>query len=430
MPSLLIKNGRIVDPASGLDKTSDLWVRDGKIAAIGPSLSAEKPDMAIDASGLIVSPGFIDIHVHLREPGFEHKETIATGCAAALAGGFISIACMANTKPVNDSPDITRFILEKARETNGARVFPIAAVTLGLKGKTLSPMAALKEAGTVAFSDDGMAVMDEDLLRRALEEAKRLGVPIISHCEMKELHPGGVMHEGAVSQRLGLKGIPRESEDRMVERDIRLARETGSHLHIAHISTGGAVELVRKAKREGLRVTCEAAPHHFTLTEEAVEERKADAKMSPPLRSQSDMEAVREGLADGTIDAIATDHAPHTAEEKAAGLEMAPFGIVGLETALPLVMNLARDKTIDLSRAVALLSTGPAAILGLTGGRLLKGAEADITLFDPEEEWIVDPATFQSKGRNTPFVGWKMRGRPRFVLVGGKILLDGSKTKT
>lgn len=424
MLSLLIKNGRIVDPASGLDEKADLWVRDGKIAALSPSLSAGDPDNVIDASGLLVTPGFIDIHVHLREPGFEHKETIATGCAAAVAGGFTSLACMANTKPVNDSPEITRFILKKAREATGTRVYPIAALTQGLKGKTLSPMAALKEAGAAAFSDDGMAVTDEELMRRALEEAKRLGVPVISHCEMKGLHPGGVMHEGEISRRLGLKGIPRESEDRMVERDIRLARETGAHLHIAHISTAGAVDLVRKAKEEGLRVTGEVAPHHFTLTEEAMEGGKADAKMSPPLRSRSDVEAVREGLADGTIDVVATDHAPHAAEEKAAGVEQAPFGIVGLETALPLVMNLVRDKVIDLPRAVALLTAGPAGVLGLPAGRICLGAEADITIFDPEEEWTVDPAAFKSKGRNTPFSGWKMKGRVRFVLVGGNILYD------
>ncbi|MBI5184700.1 MAG: dihydroorotase [Nitrospinae bacterium] len=422
---LLIKNGRILDPASGFDQTSDILIKDGRIVEIrdGIEIPTELQSESIDARGLIVVPGFIDIHTHLREPGFEHKETIATGAEAAAAGGFTSIACMANTRPVNDSTEITGLILRKAREAGLlARVYPIAAITIGLQGKTLSPMKALKDAGAVAFSDDGSPVSDDSIMELALEAGKRLGVPIISHCETRELAHGGVMNEGPFSRRLGLKGIPNESEDRMAERDIRLAGKTGGHVHIAHVSTAGTVQLVRDAKRAGIKVTCEAAPHHFTLSDEDVSRDNPNTKMNPPLRSWRDVDAVLEGLADGTIDAIATDHAPHSQEEKARGFEEAPFGIVGLETALPLVLSLVRDKVISLNRAISLMAFLPAKIMGLDKGRLRVGDEADLAVFDPEREWTVDPASFKSKGKNTPFVGWKVKGKVCFTIAGGKIV--------
>lgn len=421
---LLIKNGRVLDPASGFDQVADILIKDGRIVEIrdGIEIPAELQTENIDARGLIVVPGFIDIHTHLREPGFEHKETIATGAGSAIAGGFTSIACMANTKPVNDSVEITGLILRKARDAGLARVYPIAAITIGLQGKILSPMDALKDSGAVAFSDDGSPVSDDSIMERALEAGKRLGVPIISHCETRELARGGVMNEGPVSRRLGLKGIPNESEDRMAERDIRLAGKTGGHAHIAHVSTAGTVRLVRDAKKAGIKVTCEAAPHHFILSDEDVSRDNPNTKMNPPLRSRVDVEAVLEGLADGTIDAIATDHAPHSQEEKGRGFEEAPFGIAGLETALPLTLSLVRDKVISLNRAINLMAFLPAKIIGLDKGRLHAGDEADVTVFDPEREWTVDSASFKSKGKNTPFLGWKVKGKACFTIAGGKIV--------
>ncbi len=420
MPSsLIVKNGRIIDPDSGFDQIADVFIKNGRIIEMGSNIHVESPIETINASGMIVAPGFIDIHTHLREPGFEHKETIASGTASAIAGGFTSIACMANTNPINDSVATTRLILQKAKESGKANVFPIASVTLGLKGQKLSPLDALKKTGAVAFSDDGNPVWDESLMALALEGAKSLDVPVISHCEVRELAPQGVMNEGPFSKKLGLKGIPNESEDRIVERDIRLAGKTGAHIHIAHISTAGAVNKVRKAKKNGIKVTCEVTPHHFTLTDESVSRVDTNTKMSPPPRSRKDVEAVLEGLADGTIDAIATDHAPHSPEEKSAGFEKAPFGIVGLETALPLVLNLVRDKVIDLQRAIALLTLLPAKILRLNKGKVFPGADADITIFDPIKEWTVNPDSFKSKGRNTPFDGWEVKGKVCYTIING-----------
>ncbi len=424
-PSLLIKSGRVIDPTDGSDSIADILIQNGKIVQKKSFIPVEKSMAVINASGLVVAPGFIDIHTHLREPGFEHKETIASGTSSAIAGGFTSIACMANTNPVNDSVEITKLILQKSKEAGLAKVLPIASVTLGMKGQKLSSMDSLKEAGVVAFSEDGKSVKDSSVMARALGRSRVLDIPIIAHCEDQELSPGGVMNEGPVAKKLGLKGIPNEAENVMVRRDIRLARENGGRLHVAHISTAEAVGLVRRAKRDGIDVTCETTPHHFTLTDETVSRNNPDYKMSPPLRSHSDVEAILEGLADGAIDAIATDHAPHSPEEKSASFENAPLGIVGLETALPLVLNLVRSKVLNLPRAVALLTNLPAKILNLPQGRLQIGAEADITIFDPNREWVVDPANFKSKGRNTPFTGRVMKGKVVYTIVGGKILFKG-----
>ena len=367
-------------------------------------------------------PGFIDIHVHLREPGFEYKETVATGTRAAAAGGFTAIACMANTHPVNDNRSITDYILAKAKSEGVVRVYPIGAVTRGLEGKELAELAELAEAGCVAFSDDGKCVMNANLYRRAMEYTLPFGAPLISHAEDCHLAHGGAMHEGVVSTELGIPAAPAAAEDVMVARDILLAELTGAHLHIAHLSTAGAVRLVRDAKARGVRVTAEVTPHHLLLTEEAVRTFDANTKMNPPLRSKRDAEAVLEALIDGTIDCIATDHAPHASSEKEGEFDRAAFGIVGLETAVALLMDrLVRPGTLPLPTLVARLSRDPARLLGLPGGSLAPGAPADLTLLDPAARWTIEPARFQSKSRNTPFGGWTVTGKPWKTIVGGRV---------
>ncbi len=411
-----------MDPGH-LEGVADVLIEDGVIVAIGPDLtnSIHRTTLErIDAKGCLVLPGLVDLHVHLREPGFEHKETIATGTAAAVAGGFTSICCMPNSKPVNDDPIVTRLIQAKAVEADRAHVYPIGAITKGSAGRELTDFRLLREAGCVALSDDGRPVMDDQVMRRAMHRAAEVGLPVIDHCEDVTLSACGCMNEGPVSRALRLQAMPAEAEDRMVHRDITLAKETGVRLHVAHVSTEGTVRAVRRAKEQGIRVTAEACPHHFLLTDEAVREQGVNAKMNPPLRSERDRAALVEGLADGTIDAIATDHAPHAEYEKQWGMDRAPFGIVGLETALGLTMSLVQTGRLALSRAVVCLTQGPAAILGLPKGTVKPGSTADVTIVDPHMTWTVDPDEFFSKGRNTPFVDWTLTGRVVQTLVGGR----------
>jgi dihydroorotase len=419
--SLLIKGGRVVDPAAGLDGVQDVWIEEGRIHKVGKGLKAPAGTETVDAAGKVVCPGFIDMHVHLREPGFEYKETIATGTRAAAAGGFTAVACMANTFPVNDNRAVTDYILARAKVEGVVRVYPIGAVTRNLEGKQLAELAEQAEAGCVAFSDDGKCVMNADLYRRAMEYALPFGVPVISHAEDCHLGHGGVMHEGLVSTELGLTGQPAAAEDVMVARDIILAELTGAHLHVAHISTAGAVRLVRDARARGVRVTAEVTPHHLLLTDEVVRSYDSGFKMAPPLRTKRDVEACLEALVDGTIDCVATDHAPHALSEKEGEFAEAANGIVGLETAVPLLLDrLARPGVLDLPTLVTRLSTGPARLLNLPGGSLAPGAAADVTILDLEQAWTVDPAAFRSRARNTPFAGATGIGAPWMTLVGGR----------
>lgn len=426
---ILIKNGRVIDPSQDLDEEVDVLLEDGAVSVVGSGLEAEGAE-TIDARGLVVSPGFVDMHVHLREPGREDEETVATGARAAVRGGFTSIACMPNTAPVIEGDEGVKFVFSRGRDAGLARVFPIAAISKNLEGEVLSEIGAAVKAGAVAISDDGMPVMRAGLMRRALEYIKMFSAPVISHCEDLTLSESGSMNEGNVSTLLGLKGIPPQSEDVMVARDIILAELAGSRLHIAHVSTGSSVELVAQAKVRGSRVTCEVTPHHFTLSDEAVKGYDTNTKMKPPLRSAADVAALRKGIKRGTIDAIASDHAPHSEEEKDQEYDEAPFGIIGLETSFALASTeLYHGKVVSLPRLVALMSTNPAGILGLPGGTLRQGSPADITMFDPEAVWAVDEKEFASKSRNTPFSGWKVRGRVVSVIVDGKVLMrDGALT--
>ncbi len=422
---ILIRNGKIL--RSGKRVTgADLLIQSGIVTSIKRRIepSTKYKVKVIDAKGKIVCPGFIDLHVHLREPGFEYKETIQSGAAAAVAGGFTSICCMPNTRPVNDNKAVTHYILEKAREAGLARVRPIGAITMGLNGENLAMMGELASAGCVALSDDGYPVSNSLIMRRAMEYAKALNLTIVDHCEDCELSKGGVMHEGLKSTTLGLLGIPSAAEDVMVARDIALAEMTGCNLHLAHVSTSGAVRLVREAKARGVSVTAEACPHHFILTDEAVGDFDTYAKVNPPLRVESDVQAVREGLSDGTIEVIATDHAPHAFEEKEQDFDHAPFGITGLETAFGLTMSLVDDGVLDFETAVCALTKNPAKVFGLEGGDLSEGGIADITVIDPNEEWTVDPSAFRSKGRNTPFAGRRLKGRVVTTIVDGRVVFS------
>ncbi len=420
---ILLRGGRVVDPASGLDALCDVLVDGGRIVAVGPRIDTAA-DRTVDAHGLVIVPGLIDMHVHLREPGDEAKETILTGVRAAVRGGFTTVCAMPNTRPVNDRREITQRILTEARRAGLANVLPIAAVTRASGGRDLVDMPDLVAAGAVAFSDDGRPVADSRLMRLALEAAAAAGSLVIDHCEDRSLSEGGAINEGAVSTRLGIPGIPAAAEDVMVARDIILAEAAGTRVHIAHLSTAGAIRMVGQAKARGVRVSAEATPHHLLLTDEAVESPDTNFKMNPPLRSASDAAALVEALRTGVVDVIATDHAPHTAEEKSRDFGAAPFGIVGLETAVSLVLDrLVRPGTISFPRFVELFSAGPARLLGLTGkGRLAAGADADLTILDPDLQVTVDKTRFESKGRNTPFDGWLLRGGPVMTIVGGRIV--------
>ena len=417
---LLIKGGRIIDPSQQIDKIADLLIEGGSVKSIGDSLPDDGAEV-FDASGLIVAPGFIDLHVHLREPGEEYKETIASGAAAAVAGGFTTICAMPNTKPVNDNASVTRFIIDKAREAGLARVYPVGAITRESKGEELAEMAEMKEAGAVAVSDDGRPVMDSQVMRHAMEYASDHGLIVVDHCQDLHLAAGGVMNEGRYSTLLGLKGMSRAAEESHVARDLMLAELTGARVHIAHISTAGAVERVRRAKLQGLPVTCEVTPHHLALTDAAVVGFETNTKMSPPLRSEEDRAALIEGVRDGTIDAIATDHAPHHSDEKMFEYDRAPSGVIGLETALGVaLMVLYHSGAVPLPRIIEMLTIGAARAFSLPGGTLAVGSPADITVFDPDREWTVDPQRFKSKSRNTPFANWRLRGSVAATLVGGR----------
>lgn len=417
---LLIKSGRVIDPSNSLDEELDVLISGDMIADVGRSLQAEGAEV-FDATGLLVVPGFIDLHAHLREPGEEYKETIATGAAAAVAGGFTAVCAMPNTRPVNDNASVTRYIVEKAREAGLARVYPVGAITCQSKGEQLAEMAEMKLAGAVAVSDDGRPVMNGQVMRRAMEYARDHGLVVVDHCQCLELSAGGVMNEGRYSTLLGLKGMSVTAEDAHVGRDVMLAMLTGARVHIAHISTASAVEMVRRAKAQGLRVTCEVTPHHLALTDEAVVGFDTNMKMNPPLRSERDRRALIDAVKDGTIDAIATDHAPHHHDEKMLEFDRAPFGVIGLETALGVALTvLHRREGVSLSRIIGLLTSGPAGVFGLPGGSLTRGAPADVTVIDPAREWKVDLGRFKSKSRNTPFGGWKLEGGVVATFVGGR----------
>ena len=420
---ILLRGGRVVDPSQSIDGRLDVLLVDGLIEACGQNLSAPDKAEVLDCTDMIVSPGFIDVHCHLREPGREDVETVATGARAAAAGGFTAVCAMPNTDPVTDNQAAVGFIIRQAQRAKAARVHPIGAVSLGQRGEALAEFGEMIGAGAVAFSDDGRPVVSAQLMRTALEYARTFNVPVIDHCEEPTLSDGGAMNEGIVSARLGLKGIPSEAEEIMVIRDILLARRTKGHVHLAHMSTVGSVELIRWGKERGINVTAEVCPHHLTLTEDRVGAYDTNAKMNPPLRTAADVAALRDAVADGTIDLVATDHAPHHYDEKEQEFANAPNGIVGLETALAVVhTNLVATGVLDYSRLVECMSCAPARVFHLPGGTLRRGAVADVTVFDPHAKWTIDPATFLSKGRNTPYAGERVRGRAIFTIVDGELV--------
>jgi dihydroorotase len=424
--SLLLTGGRVLDPSQRLDAVTDLLIVDDRIEAIGPRLREQTKNRegleTIDCTDLVVSPGFVDVHCHLREPGREEVETVATGARAAVAGGFTAVCAMPNTDPVTDNQAAVGFIIRQAQRANAARVYPIGAISLGQKGEALAEFGEMISAGAVALSDDGKPVASAHMMRTALEYARTFGVPVADHCEEPTLAHGGAMNEGLMSARLGLKGIPAEAEEIMAIRDILLARRTGGHIHLCHMSTRGSVELIRWGKERGINVTAEVCPHHISLTEESVANYNTNAKMNPPLRTADDVAALQEAVKDGTIDLIATDHAPHHYDEKEREFADAPNGIVGLETALAVNITwLVKPGIIDLPLLVERMSCAPARVFKLPGGTLRKGADADVTVFDPGASWVVDASTFRSKGRNTPYAGNTLHGRARATIVGGRI---------
>lgn len=418
--NILITNGHIIDPANKIDEKLDLLVFDGKVAKLGkPGSIAANGAEAVDAAGKLVVPGLIDMHVHFREPGYEYKETVATGTAAAKAGGFTAVCCMPNTNPVNDNRSVTELILSQAAK-GGCRVYPIGAITKGSKGEELAEMGELHEAGCVGISDDGRPVMSAAVMRRAMEYSRVFDIAVVSHCEDAGLAAKGVMNEGFVATELGLRGIPNAAEDVMTGRDIALAELTGARLHICHVSTAGAVRMIREARQRGVRVTAETCPHYFTLTDEAVRGYNTMAKMNPPLRTAEDVAAIKQGIKDGTLDVIATDHAPHGADEKSVEFDAALFGIVGLETSVGLSLKLVAEGVLTINDLVTRMSAAPGRIIK-KGGTLSIGATADITVIDPNEEWTVKAAEFRSRSRNTPFDGWKLKGRAVQTIVGGML---------
>lgn len=418
--SMLLRGARVVDPSQKLDAVLDVLVHDGTVAKIGASLRASDDAQVIDAANHVLCPGFVDVHVHLREPGGEHKETIATGARAAAAGGYTAVCAMPNTDPPVDDPASVGYVRGVGLRVGAARVYPMGAISVGQKGERLTEMGEMVDAGAVGFTDDGQPVWDAGLMRLALEYAQAFDVPIANHCEDKNLSRGGSMNEGVVSSRLGLTGIPNAAEDVMIARDLILAELTGGRLHIQHVSTRHGVELIRQARARGVRVSAEATPHHLILTDKAADGYRTDAKVNPPLRSEEDRAAVIAGMIDGTLDVIATDHAPHHYDEKEQAFDDAPFGLVGLETALGLILTFVASGALPLATMVERMSCAPARAFNLPGGTLREGSPADLTVFDPALAWEVDPTTFVSKSRNTPFAGWKLRGRTVLTVVGGK----------
>jgi dihydroorotase len=420
---LLLRGGRIVDPSQGLDAVGDLLLRDGRVAACGGALGVPDGAEVVDVAGLVVTPGLIDVHVHLREPGREDVETVATGAHAAVAGGFTAVCAMPNTRPVTDNQATVGFVKRQGEAAGFARVYPYGAISVGQRGETLAELGEMVGAGAVAFSDDGRPVESAHLMRTALEYARTFGVPVAEHCEDMSLAHGGSMNEGLMSAKLGLKGIPAEAEEIFVIRDILLARRTGGHIHLCHLSTKGSVELVRWGKERGINVTAEVCSHHVSLTEEAVDGYNTNAKMNPPLRTAEDVEALQQGLADGTIDLLVTDHAPHHYDEKEREFADAPNGIVGLETALGVNCTwLLRPGVLSLPQMVEAMSCRPARVFNLPGGTLAPGALGDVTVFDPDRRWVVHPGAFRSKGRNTPYAGMELVGQARLTVVGGRIV--------
>jgi dihydroorotase len=416
---IILKNGRLIDPVNGVDTTGDLWIDESVIVAAQETIPENSH--VFDLEGKWVVPGLIDMHVHLREPGEEYKETVASGTRAAAAGGFTAVACMPNTTPVNDCASVTRFILDAAEKEGAARVYPVGAISKGSEGAGLAEYGELKEAGAVAVTDDGLPVIDSQLMRRAMEYAGSHDLLVMSHSEEMALSRNGSMNEGVVSTRLGLRGIPVAAEAIMVYREIALAELTGQRTHIAHVSTAAAADLIRQAKARGVCVTAETTPHYFTLTEEAVGDYNTNAKMNPPLRTEEDRQAIRKGLQDGTFDAIATDHAPHSILEKELEFDRAANGIIGLETSLPLSLSLVRDGVIDAMRLVELMSSAPARILKVAGGVLAAGSAADVTVIDPDKEFVFTKESIRSKGKNSPFLDWKLQGKAVLTIMGGRI---------
>ena len=423
MGRILIRGGRILDPATDRDAPGDVLIEDGRISGVEDSIEASDAEI-IDAAGCWVAPGLVDMHTHLREPGQEYKENIGSGGRAAVAGGFTAVACMANTNPANDDPSVTDYILDRARQDSPARIYPVAAATKGLAGEVMTEMVALVAAGAVAFSDDGMTIMDSGVQRRVLLYSRLVEAPVIVHAEDRTLVGKGVVNEGPVSTRLGLPANPSVAETVLVARDLMLAELSGAHLHVAHVSTAGAVELIREARNRGLQVTAEVTPHHLTLTDEATLGFDTNTKMAPPLRSAADVEACRQGLADGTIDAVATDHAPHAVHEKEVEFTEAPNGVLGLETALPVVLDLVRSETLTPLQLIRRMTANPARILGQEGGRLDTGSPADVAVIDPERCWVYDPYKGYSKSRNSPWAGQTLQGRTVATLVAGRLVYD------
>jgi len=426
---LCLRGGRVIDPRRGFDAEADVLLKDGAVGRVGPGIAAGVGDgvRIVDVRGKWVVPGLVDLHTHLREPGQEYKEDIATGTRAAAAGGFTAVCAMPNTTPPNDTRAVTELIVRRAREAGTVRVYPVGAITKGLAGESLAEMGELKEAGCVAVSDDGKPVMNAELMRRAMEYARTFGLPIVQHCEDLTLSAGGAMNEGPVATRAGIRAQPTSAESAMVARDLELCALTGARYHVAHVSSADSVRLIREAKRRGLPVSCEVTPHHLTLTDEACAHYDTHAKCNPPLRAAADVEALRAALGDGTIDAVATDHAPHSPVEKEVEFEQAAFGIIGLETAVPLVLELVRAGTLTPATFVERLSAGPAALFGLPGGTLAAGAPADVTVIDPQAAWTCQPAALRSRSRNTPFAGRSLQGKAVLTIVGGAIVYSGEK---
>ena len=423
MGRLLFKGGTVVDPSQGINGNYDILIEGERVVKVEKDIDSVEAETVIDISGLILTPGFIDLHSHLRDPGQEWKEDIESGSNAAVAGGFTSVCCMANTDPVNDNPTVTKYIIEKAKKVGLCDVFPIGAITKGLRGEELAEIGLMVKAGIVAISDDGETPKDSKVLRNAMDYARSLGIPIFTHSEDKTLSAGGHMNEGPLSSLLGIPGMPPEAEDIGTMRDILIAKLTGAHIHVCHVSSKGALQIIESAKREGVKVTCEITPHHFTLTEEAVKEFNTNAKMCPPLRTKDHVEACRVALKTGIADAIATDHAPHTEDEKLVEFCQAPFGIIGFQTVLPLSLNLVREGYLTLSQMVEKLSTNPAKIIRKSSiGTLKSGARANITIFDPDEEFILTKDLIKSKSYNTPFLNKKLKGRVKFTVYNGRIV--------